>query len=132
MVTLVNPIISPGTGNIINLQLFNNVGIGTEVLVSYNMCIAYTSDGSEVGIAIQDNANYLVQAFDQYYMVQSGTGSIGGGASYSVSLVNTVPIALTMFQLSNTPEILTPSAEPFNDINNNGAVSYTHLRAHET
>ena len=120
VVTLVNPIILPGTGNIINLQLFNNVGIGTEVLVSYNMCIAYTSDGSEVGIAIQDNANYLVQAVDQYYMVQSGTGTIGGGASYSVSLVNTVPIALTMFQLSNTPEILTPSAEPFNDINNNG------------
>ena len=53
-------------------------------------------------------------------MIQSGTGTIGGGASYSVSIVNTVPIALTMFQLSNTPEILTPSAEPFNDINNNG------------
>ena len=53
-------------------------------------------------------------------MVQSGTGTIGGGASYTVSLVNTVPIALTMFQISNTPDILTPSAEPFNDLNNNG------------
>ena len=84
------------------------------------MCIGYTSDGSEVGITIQDNANYQIQAVDQYYMVQSGTGTIGGGASFSVSIINTVPIALTMFQISNTPAILTPSAEPFDDINNNG------------
>ena len=120
LVTLVNPVISPGTGNIINLHLFNNVGIETEVIVNYNMCIGYTSDGSEVGITIQDNANYQIQAVDQYYMVQSGTGTIGGGASFSVSIINTVPIALTMFQISNTPAILTPSAEPFDDINNNG------------
>ena len=120
LVTLVNPVISPGTGNIINLHLFNNVGIETEVIVNYNMCIGYTNDGSEVGITIQDNANYQIQAVDQYYMVQSGTGTIGGGASFSVSIINTVPIALTMFQISNTPAILTPSAEPFDDINNNG------------
>ena len=119
-VTLVNPIISPGTGNILSLQLFNNVGVEADVLVSYNMCIAYTADGSEVGIIIQDDADYHIEAVDQYYMIQNGNGAIGGGATYSVSLINTVPIALTVLQLSNAPEILTPSAEPFDDVNGNG------------
>lgn len=53
-------------------------------------------------------------------MVQSGNGAIGGGASYTISLVNTVPIALTMLEISNSPEILIPSAEPFEDLNGNG------------
>ncbi len=119
-VILVNPIISPGTGNILSLQLFNNVGVEADVVVNYSMCIAYTTDGSEVGIIIQDDADYHIQAVDQYYTIQNGTGAIGGGASYSVSLINTVPIALTVFQLSNAPDILTPSAEPFDDVNGNG------------
>ena len=45
---------------------------------------------------------------------------MGGGASYTISLVNTVPIALAMLEVSNSPEILTPSAEPFEDLNENG------------
>ena len=120
IVTLINPTIASGSGSILNLQLFNNVGVETDVNVAYNMCIGYTSDGSEIGISIQDNANYQIQGVDQYFMVQSGNGAIGGGASYSISLVNTVPIALTMFQISNSPDILTPSAEPFEDLNGNG------------
>ena len=76
-----NPIITSGSGNILNLQLFNNVGVETDVHVTYSMCIGYTSDGSEVGIGIQDDANYQIQGVDQYFMVQSGNGTIGGGAS---------------------------------------------------
>ena len=120
IVTLINPTISSGAGNILNLQLFNNVGIETNVSVMYNMCIGYTSDGSEIGISIQDNANYQIQGVDQNFMVQSGNGAVGGGASYTISLVNTVPIALTMLEISNSPEILIPSAEPFEDLNENG------------
>ena len=120
VVTLINPTISSGAGNILNLQLFNNVGVETDVNVAYSMCIGYTSDGSEIGISIQDNANYQIQGVDQYFMVQSGNGAIGGGASYTISLVNTVPIALTMLEISNSPEILVPSAEPFEDLNGNG------------
>ena len=120
VVTLVNPIITPGSGDILSLQLFNNVGVETSVHVTYNMCIGYTSDGSEVGIGIQDDANYQIQGVDQYFIVQSGNGTIGGGASILVSLANTVPIALTMLEISNTPEILIPSAEPFSDVNENG------------
>ena len=120
LVTLVNPIITPGSGDILSLQLFNNVGVETSVHVTYNMCIGYTSDGSEVGIGIQDDANYQIQGVDQYFIVQSGNGTIGGGASILVSLANTVPIALTMLEISNTPEILIPSAEPFSDVNENG------------
>ena len=120
IVTLINPTISSGAGNILNLQLFNNVGIETNVSVMYNMCIGYTSDGSEIGISIQDNANYQIQGVDQSFMVQSGNGTVGGGACYTISLVNTVPIALTMLEISNSPEILIPSAEPFEDLNENG------------
>ena len=120
IVTLINPTIAPGAGNILNLQLFNNVGVETDVNVVYAMCIGYTSDGSEIGISIQDNANYQIQGIDQYFVVQSGNGAVGGGASYTISLINTVPIALTMLEISNSPEILIPSAEPFEDLNGNG------------
>ena len=120
IVTLINPTIAPGAGNILNLQLFNNVGVETDVNVVYAMCIGYTSDGSEIGISIQDNANYQIQGIDQYFIVQSGNGAVGGGASYTISLINTVPIALTMLEISNSPEILIPSAEPFEDLNGNG------------
>ena len=119
-VTLINPTISPGTGTILNLQLFNNVGIEADVVVSYDLCLGYTTDGSEVGITIQDVADYHIQAVEQFYNIQNGTGAVGGGASYIASLINTVPIALTVFQLSNDPEILTPSAEPYEDLNENG------------
>ena len=120
IVTLINPTITSGAGNILNLQLFNNVGVETDVDVVFGMCIGYTSDGSEIGISIQDNANYQIQGVDQYFMVQSGNGAVGGGASYTISLVNTVPLALAMLEVSSSPEILTPSAEPFEDSNGNG------------
>ena len=45
-VTLINPTISAGTGDILNIQLFNNVGVESNVVISYNMCLAcllYTS-----------------------------------------------------------------------------------------
>ena len=71
IVTLINPTITSGAGNILNLQLFNNVGVETDVDVVFGMCIGYTSDGSEIGINIQDNANYQIQGVDQYFMVQS-------------------------------------------------------------
>ena len=119
-ITLINPVISAGTGTILTLELFNNVGVETEVIVTFNMCIGYTEDGSEIGITIQDEAVYNIQATSQFYNIQNGTGSIGGGASYIVSLINTVPIALSAFQLSSDLDILTPSAEPFEDLNENG------------
>jgi len=119
-VTLLNPNINSGTGPILNLELFNNVGVGSDVIVSYDMCLGYTTDSSEVGITITDEGNYQIQAVDQFFNLQNSNGSIGGGASFSVLLINTVPIALTVFELSNNPEILTPSDEPFEDLNANG------------
>lgn len=119
IVTLINPYIGPGTGDILNLQLFNNVGIESDIIVNYEMFLAYTIDGSEVGITIDDDADYHIQAVDQYFTIQNGTGSLGGGASFSVSLINTVPIALAVFQISNEPDILIPSSEPFEDLNEN-------------
>ena len=63
------------------------------------MCLAYTTDGVEVGITVLGDANYTIQAVDQFYTVQNSSGMIGGGASYVVSIINTVPIAMTLFQI---------------------------------
>jgi immune inhibitor A len=118
-ITLVNPTITAGTGNILDVQLFNNVGVEADVIISYSMCLAYTTEGQEVGITVLDDADYTIQAVDQFYTIQNSSGMIGGGASYVVSIINTVPIAMTIFQILNSPSLLTPSDEPFEDLNEN-------------
>ena len=119
-ITLVNPLITSGSGPILTLELFNNVGIETEVVVSYNMCLAYTTDGNEVGITILDEASYHIESANQSYSIVDGTGLIGGGASIIVELENTIPIAMAVLKISNEPELLIPSDEPFEDLNGNG------------
>mgnify|MGYP007000094875 CR=1 len=69
--------------------LFNNVGVETEDIVSYSMCLAYTIEGDEVGISILDNALYQIEAPSQTYSMVDGAGSIGGGASTILELENT-------------------------------------------
>tara|TARA_Y100001970_G_scaffold72791_1_gene92380 strand:- start:489 stop:2153 length:1665 start_codon:yes stop_codon:yes gene_type:complete len=119
-ITLVNPLITSGSGPILTLELFNNVGIETEVVVSYNMCLAHTTDGNEVGITILDEASYHIESANQSYSIVDGTGLIGGGASIIVELENTIPIAMAVLKISNEPEVLIPSDEPFEDLNGNG------------
>ena len=119
-ITLVNPLINSGTGPILTLELFNNVGVETEVIVSYDMCLAYTTDGNEVGISIVDEAIYQIEAPNQVFNIVDGIGSINGGASVIIELDNTVPIAMAVLKVSNEPEVLVPSDEPFTDLNENG------------
>ncbi len=119
VVTLYNPLISAGSGTILNIQLFNNVGVETEVLVTYDMCIAYTTEGQEIGINILDEATYEIQPSIQYFNIQNGSGTINGGASCVISLINTVPISMTVFQIIPNPNLLSPSEEPYDDLNNN-------------
>ena len=118
-VTLVNPVITAGSGAILNLSLFNNTGISTSVNVSFDWCVGYTPENQEVGITATDEATYTIEAMDQYFIIQDGTGIAGGGGSYVVSIVNTVPIQLAVMQLAHVPPYLTPSAEPFEDLNGN-------------
>ena len=118
-VTLVNPVITAGSGAILNLSLFNNTGISTSVNVSFDWCVGYTPENQEVGITATDEATYTIEAMDQYFIIQDGTGIAGGGGSYIVSIVNTVPIQLAVMQLAHVPSYLTPSAEPFEDLNGN-------------
>ena len=118
-VTLVNPVITAGSGAILNLSLFNNTGISTSVNVSFDWCVGYTPENQEVGITATDEATYTIEAMDQYFIIQDGTGIAGGGGSYVVSIVNTVPIQLAVMQLAHVPSYLTPSAEPFEDLNGN-------------
>ena len=119
-ITLFNPIIEPGSGPILNLNLFNNTGINIDVNVSFNLCSGYTSNNQEVGIIITDEATYEIQAINQILNIQGENGKIGGGASYIVSIENTIPVPLSLIQIIHDPTtILTPSNEPFNDLNNN-------------
>ena len=119
-ITFVNPLITSGNGPILTLELFNNVGVETEVIVTYDMCLAYTTEGDEVGISILDNALYQIEAPNQTFNIVDGTGSIGGGASIILGLENTVPIAMAVVKISNEPQVLIPSDEPFEDLNGNG------------
>ena len=121
LVTLINPYISNGSGPILEVILFNNVGVETQVIVNFDMCVGFTPNGQEVGINILDEANYHIQPSTQFFNIQNGSGSINGGASCTISLVNTVPIAMTVIQITPTPNLLIPSDEPFDDLNGNGA-----------
>ena len=121
LVTLINPYISNGSGPILEVILFNNVGVETEVIVNFDMCVGFTPNGQEIGINILDEANYHIQPSTQFFNIQNGSGSINGGASCTISLVNTVPIAMTVIQITSTPNLLIPSDEPFDDLNGNGA-----------
>ena len=120
LVTLINPYISNGSGPILEVILFNNVGVETEVIVNFDMCVGFTPNGQEIGINILDEANYHIQPSTQFFNIQNGSGSINGGASCTISLVNTVPIAMTVIQITPTPNLLIPSDEPFEDLNGNG------------
>ena len=119
-ITLVNPSILSGNGPILTLELFNNVGVETEISVSYEMCLAYTTEGDEVGISILDDALYYIEAPNQVFNIVDGNGSINGGASVVIELENTVPIAMAVLNISNEPQVLTPEGEPFTDLNENG------------
>lgn len=118
-VTLVNPIISEGDGEILEIQLFNNVGVSTQINVKYAMAQAYTDDEKEVGITFQNEASYQINSVDQYYTIQTSNGQIGGGASYQVNSINTVPISLSVIKLEHMPILLTPADEPYEDLNGN-------------
>ena len=118
-VTLINPMISEGDGEILEVQLFNNVGVDAQINVKYSMVQAYTEDGKEVGVTFQNEANYQINSVDQYYTIQTTNGLIGGSASYQVTSINTVPISLGVIKLEHMPNLLTPSDEPYEDINGN-------------
>ena len=119
-ISLINPIITSGDGPILILELFNNIGIEAEVLVSYQMCLGYTVDGNEVGISILDDAFYHIEAPSQSYNITNGNGLVGGGASIIVELENTVPITMALLKITNEPQVLIPSDEPYEDANGNG------------
>jgi len=119
-VTLINPVITPGDGTILDLTLFNHTGVSSNTIVSFDHCLAYTTTGDEVGITSTDDATYTIHAMDQTFQIGDGTGAINGGASYVVSMTNTVGISLSIFQLGHAPGLLSLSAEPFEDTNENG------------
>ena len=121
MVTLINPIIVAGSGNILDIELFNNVGVEANVEVQYGNCIAHSIDGNEIGITFDEStADYTIQATNQFFTIENGTGAINGSASYNLKLTNTVPIYLAVIEILSDSESLFPSDEPYDDMNENG------------
>ena len=119
-IKLVNPVIETGEGELLELQLFNHIGIGMNINVQFNTAVAYTIQNEEVGIMFAEDANYTINSIEQHYEIQTNGGAIGGGASYQVSSVNTVPISMGVIKFESFPNIITPSDEPFQDENENG------------
>jgi hypothetical protein len=118
-VQLLNPFIEAGSGEFLELHLFNNVGVATDINVEYKMALAHTLDNSEVGITFYNEGSYIINADEQQYLIEPNNGVLGGGASYQIISINSIPISLSVIKLENSPNIITPSDEPFEDMNGN-------------
>jgi len=112
--------INSGTGRAFDIVVMNYTGAPTTVVVSINSVEAYRNDGAEVGIVPAGPALYDILGIDQIFNIQDGTGAIGGGASFGISLTNSIPIQFFIMNVTDNPELLTPSDEPFTDTNSNG------------
>ena len=109
-----------GSGRAFDVKVMNYTGAPTTVEVSINTVAAYRDDGAEVGMVPAGSALYTILGIDQVFDIQDGTGAIGGGGSFGVSLTNTVPIQFFIMNITDIPDLLTPSDEPFTDVNGNG------------
>ncbi|MBL7014218.1 MAG: M6 family metalloprotease domain-containing protein [Candidatus Marinimicrobia bacterium] len=119
--TLYNPVLTAGSGPILELSLFANTGAFFECDVTLeNVLATRHSDGAEIGMIFNQSATYTIYSQDQIYSINDGTGIAGGTASYDVALNNSVPIRMLVFTLIDTPDLLIPADEPFTDLNGNG------------
>jgi M6 family metalloprotease-like protein len=118
-ITLVNPIITPGTGSILSVALFANTGISHTVTLTFDDLFATDTAQNEIGF-ITDSGIYQVQAVAQTITIGDSSGNIGHGGSYTVSLRNTVPLKMIMFGLQDTPDRLITTDELYTDVNQNG------------
>ena len=109
-----------GSGPAFDIVVMNYTGAPTIVEISIHSVSAHMEDGAEVGMVPLGSAQYTILGIDQVFNIQDGTGAIGGGASFSVSLTNTVPIQFFIMNIMENPNLLTASDEPFTDMNGNG------------
>ena len=118
-ITLVNPLITAGNGDILDFTVQINTGVSTDVIITIPIAYGVNAAGDEVGIIANDFGTFSIAAVDQLFNIGNGSGTINGGASFSVSLVNTVPLQLGVLQFTLSPDLITFSDEPFQDLNGN-------------
>lgn len=117
-IILVNPIIEPGDGNILNVTAQINAGIQSDVLISMIGYYAESAEGNEIGIICNNDGLFRITELEQVFSIQNGSGFINGGSSFSVFLANTVPIQMGVLQFSISPNLISFVEEPYEDLNN--------------
>jgi M6 family metalloprotease-like protein len=117
----VNPILSAGTGPVLEIGLFANTGSAFQLEIQLDHVLATRQgDDAEIGMIHNQSATYTISPQEQVYAIENASGAAGGSASYAISLDNNVPIRMMIFHMSDIPHLLTPSDEPFTDENGDG------------
>ena len=114
-----NPIIPAGDGAILTMEVFANTGTGQEIELIFDDIAAADSEENEMCI-LPHPSYFTAINLSQTVSIDTGYSSSGGLGVFTINLDNSVPIRSTRIAVKDSPDYLTPSAEPFTDNNNNG------------
>ncbi|SVA16611.1 uncharacterized protein METZ01_LOCUS69465, partial [marine metagenome] len=114
-----NPVIPPGDGAILSLEVFANTGTGQEIELIFDDITAIDSEDNEMCL-LSHPSYFTAINLSQTVSIDTGYSMPGGLGAFKINLDNSVPIRSTRIAVKDSPDYLTPSAEPFTDNNSNG------------
>ena len=113
-----NPIIPPGDGAIITMEVFANTGTGQEIELIFDDIAAADSEENEMCL-LPHPSYFTALNLTQTVSIDTGYSVAGGSGAFNINLDNSVPIRSTRIAVKDSPNYLTPAAEPFTDNNGN-------------
>ena len=113
-----NPIITPGDGAIITMEVFANTGTGQEIELIFDDISATDSEENEMCLLPQ-SSYFIAINLSQTVSIDTAYSVSGGLGAFNINLENSVPIRFTRIAVKDSPNYLTPAAEPFTDNNGN-------------
>ena len=113
-----NPIITPGDGAIIAMEVFANTGTGQEIELIFDDISATDSEENEMCLLPQ-SSYFIAINLSQTVSIDTAYSVSGGLGAFNINLENSVPIRFTRIAVKDSPNYLTPAAEPFTDNNGN-------------
>ena len=113
-----NPIITPGDGAIITMEVFANTGTGQEIELIFDDISATDSEENEMCLLPQ-SSYFIAINLSQTVSIDTAYSVSGGIGAFNINLENSVPIRFTRIAVKDSPNYLTPAAEPFTDNNGN-------------
>ena len=113
-----NPVIPPGDGAILSLEVFANTGTGQEIELIFDDITAINTEDNEMCL-LSHPSYFTAINLSQTVSIDTGYSIPGGSGTFKINLDNSVPIRSTRIVVKDSPDYLTPSAEPFTDNNSN-------------